>query len=222
MRDGARKSLKSSNVGWLISLVTFDVLALLLVVLPDVLNTASLNQFAVIRLTLIVALPVAVLLVNGAIPHSIKATMVYWKVKNNLPGCQAFTKHGPADQRIDMVALRKNVGRVPTEPAEQNALWYKLFKHVESDLSVAEAHKTYLLYRDMAALSFFLAFTVPLVFVWTAMPATAAVTLLALGSQYVIAAIAARNSGVRLVCNVLAIYSAKGPATNGKAGRARN
>ena len=52
----------------------------------------------------------------------------------------------------------------PTIPAEQNGLWFKLYKAVEAELAVVEAHKKYLLYRDMAALSFLFVIVAPVAF----------------------------------------------------------
>lgn len=52
-----------------------------------------------------------------------------------------------------MVALKKNVGELPNEPAEQNKKWFKLYTLVSDKRAVVEAHKLYLMYRDMAAMS---------------------------------------------------------------------
>ncbi|AIP34800.1 hypothetical protein DR64_7767 [Paraburkholderia xenovorans LB400] len=81
---------------------------------------------------------------------------------NALPGHEAFTRFGPADPRVDMTTLRKNVGALPVEPAEQNAFWYKLYRRVESEVPVVDARKMYLLWRDAAALSLPLVIALPL------------------------------------------------------------
>lgn len=88
--------------------------------------------------------------------------LVYWKLMNALPGHEAFTRFGPADPRVDMTTLRKNVGALPVEPAEQNAFWYKLYRRVESEVPVVDARKMYLLWRDAAALSLPLVIALPL------------------------------------------------------------
>jgi hypothetical protein len=127
-----------------------------------------------------------------------------------LPGCEAFTTHALRDSRIDMGALKKNVGLLPTDPAEQNSKWFKLYRVVGDDAAVAESHRSYLLYRDMAAMSLLLIFVVP-VALWSA-----GSTLVAAGTsaavflvQFFACTAAARQSGRRFVCNVLAIHSAK-------------
>jgi hypothetical protein len=151
-----------------------------------------------------------VLLLSAVVPQNIKAMFVFWKVKNPLPGSEAFTRHAPADPRIDLTALKKNVGAWGTEPSEQNSLWYRLYKEVGSETAVVEAHKAFLLFRDMAIVSLLLAIVVPLGF-WLTNVERNAVTfsLLLFSLQYVAAALAARYSGVRFVTNVLAEHSVR-------------
>jgi hypothetical protein len=138
----------------------------------------------------------------------VKAMLVFWKVTDPQPGSQAFTKYGPADTRINMAALKRNVGTLPTVPAEENAKWYKLYRMVQNEPAVVEAHKLFLMYRDMAAMSLPLIVVVPLGL--RIAGASAAEALIA-GSlfllQYIATALSARHSGVRFVCNVLAIHS---------------
>jgi hypothetical protein len=169
---------------------------------------------------LTLVLPVVVLLLTGALPHNLKASLVYWKIKNVLPAHEAFTKHGPSDPRVDMAALQVHIGELPTVPSEQNRLWFKLYKATENALTVLEAHKMYLLYRDMAAISFLLLIAAPAGvylsgFGLAAGMATAAIFAL----QYVIAAISARHSGIRLVTTVMSIHSttSRTPAPTPKA-----
>ena len=155
-------------------------------------------------------LPVAVLLLSAVVPQNIKAMLVYWKLKNPLPGSEAFTRYAPADPRIDMVALKKNVGAWRTEPAEQNSLWYKLYRKVGSETAVAEAHKSFLLFRDMAVVSLLLSGFVPLGFWLTNIEHNACTfSFLLFAVQYVCTALAARHSGVRFVTNVLAEHSVR-------------
>lgn len=210
MKNNTERSLKSLNLKWLVGLALLDIFVVVLVTVPDIITTASMSQLVVERMLATAVLPVVVLLLAGLLPHNVKAMLIYWKVNNVLPGCQAFTKHSPADGRIDMAMLKKNVGEFPTEPAEQNSKWYKLYKMVANDLEVVEAHKMYLLYRDMAALSLLLIVLVPLGLYFFRTSTSAlwiACGLLIL--QYVVTALGARHSGVRLVCNVLAIHSTK-------------
>lgn len=210
MKNNAERSLKSLNMKWLVLLAAADVLFVLLFVAPDLLNGVTLTQIGVGRVLATTVMPVVVLLVVNVLPHDVKSMLVYWKPLGVLPGCEAFTKHAPRDPRIDMAALKKNVGSLPTEPTEQNSKWYKLYKQVPNEPEVQEAHKLFLMYRDMAVLSLPLVALVPL----SLNVAGAGNSTLALAAglfivQYLLTALSARWSGVRFVCNVLAIHSTR-------------
>ncbi|MGX1322122.1 hypothetical protein AB7M17_005575 [Bradyrhizobium sp. USDA 377] len=199
--------LKASNMKWLAGLAAFDIAAVLLFVAPGLVDASTL---ALMRLGSATALPVLVLLFTGLLSHEAKARLVFWRIANPQPGSEAFTKHAPADARIDMKALAKNVGALPTEPSEQNAKWYKLYRLVGDDPAVSEAHKLFLMYRDMAVMSLFLAPLAPAALWYAGAPAG---SLWAAGGifavQYMVSAISARHSGTRFVCNVLAIHSTR-------------
>lgn len=204
------RSLKSKNMKWLVLLATLDLLLVLVCVAPEYIKDAAWSTVAVMRGLVTTLLPVVVLLLTGMLSHSVKASLVYWKIKDPYPGCEAFSRHGPGDARIDMAALQKNTGVAPESPAEQNKKWFKLYRLVADDRSVVEAHKSYLMFRDMAALSLPLAVLAPLglYFVGASSATLWSVAFLFL-VQFLICCLGARNSGRRFVCNVLAIHSTK-------------
>jgi hypothetical protein len=198
-------ALKTANIKWLVMLAVLDAAALMFFVAPELIG---IGMISVLRTGATAVFPVVVLLLTGLLSHDAKARLVYWKIANPLPGSQAFSKYAPADARIDMKALTKNVGVLPTDPGEQNAKWYKLYRLVGNDPAVTHAHKLYLMYRDMAAMSLLLIPLVPAALLCVGAPPTSrwiALSLFAL--QYVVCAISARHSGTRFVCNVLAIHS---------------
>lgn len=210
MKSNGERSLKSLNMKWLVLLAAADVLFVLLFVAPDLLNGVTLTQIGVGRVLTTTMMPVVVLLIVNVLPHDVKSMLVYWRPLGVLPGCEAFTKYGPRDPRIDMAALKKNVGALPRESTEQNSKWYKLYKQVPNEPEVQEAHKLFLMYRDMAALSLPLMALVPL----SLNVAGVSNSSLALAAglfvvQYLLTALSARWSGIRFVCNVLAIHSAR-------------
>jgi hypothetical protein len=210
MKSNGERSLKSLNMKWLALLAVADVLFVLLFVAPELLNGVTVTQISIGRLLITPMMPVIVLLLINVLPHDVKSMLVYWKPLGALPGFEAFTLHGPRDHRIDMVALKKNVGALPTEPTEQNTKWYKLYKLVPNEPEVFEAHKLFLMYRDMAVLSLPLVALVPLSL--NVVGASASTLALAAGLfvvQYLLTALSARWSGIRFVCNVLAIHSAR-------------
>jgi hypothetical protein len=210
MKNNGERSLKSLNMKWLVLLAAADVLFVLLFVAPDLLNGVTLTQIGIGRVLTTTVMPVVVLLIVNVLPHDVKSMLVYWKPLGLLPGCEAFTKYGPRDPRIDIAALKKNVGALPTESTEQNSKWYKLYKQVPNEPEVQEAHKLFLMYRDMAVLSLPLVALVPLSLnVVGVSNSTLALSAVLFVAQYLSTALSARWSGIRFVCNVLAIHSAR-------------
>jgi hypothetical protein len=210
MKNNGERSLKSLNMKWLVLLAIADVLVALFFLAPELVAGASLTQVGIGRVLTTTVMPVVVLLIVNVLPHDVKSMLVYWKPLGVLPGTEAFTKYGPADPRIDMAALKRNVGTLPTEANEQNSKWYKLFKLVGDEPEVAEAHKLFLMYRDMAVMSLALVALAPVALL--GMGAASSAPWLAAGLfviQYFVTALSARWSGVRFVSNVLAIHSAR-------------
>lgn len=210
MKYNGERSLKSLNMKWLVLLAAADVFFVLLFVAPDLLKGVTLTQIGIGRVLTTTVIPVVVLLIVNVLPHDVKSMLVYWKPLGVLPGFEAFTKYGPRDPRIDMAALKKNVGALPTDSTEQNSKWYQLYKQVPNEPEVQEAHKLFLMYRDMAVLSLPLAALVPL----SLKVAGVSNSTLALAAglfvvQYLLTALSARWSGIRFVGNVLAIHSSR-------------
>ena len=81
---------------------------------------------------------------------SVKLALVFWRVKHALPGCRAFSDLAIGDPRIDLGRLKQAVGgKFPTDPEEQNKVWYGLYQQVRDSGSIEDAHKEYLLFRDI-------------------------------------------------------------------------
>ncbi len=210
MKSNGERSLKSLNMKWLVLLAVADVLFVLLFVSPDLLGKVTLTELGIARALTTTVMPVIVLLVVNVLPHDVKSMLVYWRPLGVLPGSEAFTRYGPRDPRIDMATLKKNVGALPLEPSEQNAKWYKLYKLVHNETEVQEAHKLFLMYRDMAVLSLPLLSIVPLSLKVAGVSNSAVwLAVIVFIVQYLLTAISARWSGIRFVCNVLAIHSAR-------------
>lgn len=210
MKNNGESSLKSLNMKWLVLLLVADVLFVLLFIAPGLLSAVTLTTFGIVRLSITIVIPVLVLLVVNVLPHDVKSMLVYWKPLGVLPGCEAFTKYGPRDPRVDMAALKKNVGTLPRESIDQNSKWYKLYKQVQNEPDVREAQRLFLMYRDMAVLSLPLVALVPLALKLVGVAnLTLAVTAGVLGVQYFLTALSARWSGIRFVCNVLAVHATR-------------
>ena len=150
---------------------------------------------------------------NGLLPATAKAWLVFLRWRSTLPGHRAFTQHITADPRIDPAAVQRAVGGpLPVDPVEQNRVWYRLYKTVENDPAIAQVHRNFLLTRDFTALAvLFLIFyggagyySIP-----SAKIATIYAALLLI--QCITVRQAAFHYGIRFVTSVLARVAANPP-----------
>lgn len=210
------KSLKAKNQPQLITFVVANAVLLAVVVLGlakilAIVESSSKGNLSALGKFL--AIPAVLSLLTGmigwAMPRNLKETLVFWKTgKFCLPSCRAFTELGPADPRVDMARLASRVGPLPSTPAEQTALWYRLYRSHGEEVSVEDAHGAYLRFREMTHSS--LAFSVVVIVTGVVLhePTRGIVLCLAiLVAEYLILMLAARNASNRLVTNVLAIES---------------
>jgi hypothetical protein len=154
----------------------------------------------------VIALTRLVLL--GLIPPQLRDRLIHWRWTNPLPGARAFTKFGPADQRVDMKKLQGSYGRLPTDPGKQSRLFYSIYKKHADDVGVLDAHKSYLAARDIGTINLLLLFfLVPLAYWSIDDHKRVAVYGVILFAAYVVMCIAAQVYGVRLVQNSLAVAS---------------
>ena len=148
---------------------------------------------------------VALLIFQDLVPRPLKEVLVFWRLRERLPGFRAFSKVAPGDPRIDPTELAVLLPARPLTGNEQNALWYRWLKSVEADPAIADNHYRFLALRDCAVLLLLLALASPLVALIP--PGDIGRGLLLGGiclAAYVLAALAARNAAVRLVGNVIA------------------
>ena len=152
--------------------------------------------------------PLIAVFLNDLLPSNAKASIVFWRIKDALPGHRAFSEHAETDPRIDIAALKKKIGDIPQSAREQNTSWYRLFQKHKSNVVVNDSHKRFLLFRDSASLTLLI-----LLIAWIASALSKvpfgpqAVTVGGLTIQFLWLAISARNTGIRLVQNVLALES---------------
>jgi hypothetical protein len=150
------------------------------------------------------SIPIVAIVLTGVLSDTVKARLVFWRWNYPLPGCRVFTELAKKDPRIDVALLERKHGELPQKPQTQNMLWYKIYRQHKTLPSVWEAHKAYLLVRDLAILSaiFAVLFPVGVAFLFPGRkPALIYAGVLIL--QYLLTARAARNYGNRFVLNVL-------------------
>ncbi len=204
------KNLKNSNRKWLISymFLHFVIFAIAAAVVNPTFDDIS-SLLAKLKspsgLIPLIIFPLSVVL-EGLIHSNRKAVLVFWRIRNPLPGCRAFSKIAPNDPRIDMAAIKKIYpDGLPSDPKEQNAAWYKLYKQYEDKMIVNDAHRFFLLTRDLAALTVVLIpFCVVAHLFWQTPAATIGYHVLVLTVVAALICLSAQSYGKRLVENVFA------------------
>lgn len=202
----APKSLKSQNLPSQVAVLVADVI--LVAILAGFVDSDWLSMANAKRLGVAAILPVIVLLLVNISPAGWRDRIGHWRWSNPLPGSRAFTEYGPQDYRIDMTALEKTRGPLPTAAKEQNALWYRLYEEVGSETSVVDSQKRYLLFRDLAVMSLLLFIASPslaIAFDWRVV----GWAVLIFAVQTLLCAVTSRNTGIRFVTNVLVLHSVK-------------
>ena len=148
-------------------------------------------------------------IVNAQLSPDLKARIVFGKWKHPLPGAEAFSRHAKQDDRVDVAALERFFGPLPTDARDQSALWYRLYQTVREEPSVRQVHREYLFTRDYTCLSLMLILTFgPIAWVEIVSASTAAAYGGLLLVQFTLANRAARMHGRRFVTTVLALKAA--------------
>ena len=203
------KNIKRINRKYLVAymfanLVLFSIFSTMLTIEISINNLG--NILFTPKSILIILLFLLSIVFEGIISSEIKAVLIFWKVNNPLPGSYAFSKIAKHDSRIDVELLKTHFpDGFPSKPDEQNKAWYKLYRKHSSKNIVFEAHRAFLLTRDLAALAIILLpitvaghiiFTTPMNYFYFHG------TTLLLG--LLITIVSSRNYGNRFVANVLA------------------
>ncbi|HYZ26833.1 MAG TPA: hypothetical protein VE597_07980 [Geminicoccaceae bacterium] len=206
------QSLKDANQRPLLLIVVANSVTFYLAVKTDALLG---GQWLVLAKNVPEVLPVGLCLVlvevvNAQLSSDAKARIVFLRWQDPLPGSEAFTRHAIADPRINLTAIERNSGPLPTSPRQQNFLWYRLYRSVAYDPAVLQVHREYLFTRDYACLCLLM-----LIGLGTAglfhMPSRSTALGYAglLTIQFLLVRRAARNHGVGLVTTVLALKGAE-------------
>lgn len=203
-------SLKAENGKAIWLLVSADIVVIVLVLTGFAFTQASLSELAesafVRGLLFAAAGPLVAVLLNDLLPSNAKASIVFWRIKDALPGHRAFSEHAEADPRIDIAALKKRVGEFPQSSRDQNSCWYRLFQKYQSNVIVSDSHKRFLLFRDSSSLTLLILAIAWIASMLAGAPAGLQATVIGcLAVQFLWLAISARNTGIRLVQNVLAL-----------------
>lgn len=199
-------SAKNGLLRWLGAFVAFDIVVLGGLLTPQLVGAVIDAAHITGVLTTLLAPPVLFLL-NTIIPQSFKHMLVFWRVKNVLPSHRAFSVYAEIDPRVSVSKLKQRVGEFPVEPRDQQDTWFGIYQRHKADAAVVDAHRSFLIFRDLAALSFLLALTTPLLLCAYGFGIASWSAFAIFGGQYLLAAVASRQAGGRLVCTVLSLES---------------
>ena len=148
-------------------------------------------------------------IINAQLSPEAKARIVFFRWKNPLPGCRAFSELMHGDSRIDVRAIKRIVRTLPTAPIKQNSTWYKLYRTVDKDPAVLEVHQEFLFTRDYATLALFAGIALAITaFFQFSNPTVAWIYAGVLAIQFLLVTRAAQSHGKGLVTTVLALKSA--------------
>lgn len=204
--------LKDQNMRRLLTVVITNGALFLIFMKADALVSADFQRLMKDISALVSTALAASLLtvINGVIDPQTKARLVFWRWTNPLPGSRAFSVYAHRDPRVDVNALERILGKLPEDECEQNETWYRLYKSVEPDPSVAHNHRDYLFTRDYTTLAaLFLIILGGLAMYqfdeWSRVFAYIGCLII----QYVIVRYAAAQYGCRFVATALAVKIAK-------------
>ena len=150
------------------------------------------------------------LILRGVLPSSVRDGLVHLRWRNPLPGSRAFSAIGPRDPRVDMKKLKAAYGPLPRKPGEQNSKFYSIYREFRDEPGVLDAHRSYLLARDLSVVSFFCTITLPFGAWFATGPGRTAIWYgLVLLVVTLVLCIAAKSYGRRFVENTLSVASHK-------------
>lgn len=119
---------------------------------PDMVDREPLSVLEAEWLRVFVAAIASIVAVVLAETGSRRAKMwlLYGPIRMPMPARTAFTELGPRDPRVDMRRIREVLGEIPTDPDEQDRIWFQYYKIHESNPRVRAVHGRFLLMRDLA------------------------------------------------------------------------
>jgi uncharacterized membrane protein len=209
--DETAKTLKEANASKLLTMLAINLAGFYLL---QQAQAITLGEWGKLVSGLISALPagaglVIIGILDAQVTPNMKARLVFWRWRHPLPGCEAFTRHGPGDDRVGragMAALEAKFGPLPTDPGDQNALWFRMLCSVENLPKVLQAHRQFLFARDYAFMSLLILLVLsPAAAFLIHPPLTAWIYIGLLVVQWAMATNAARNNGIQFVGTVLGI-----------------
>ena len=148
---------------------------------------------------------------SNFLPNRLKHSLVYFRYRNVLSGhrCRQICKRDPRLLSTDLEHEWPPLFRCEMEDRDQNAYWYReIYRPVRNEPEVAQAHRSFLLFRDAAAGLFVLLLGL---LSWNLVGEVAPIPPLSSWSVVILVGVtlllcqAARQSGDRMVANAVAV-----------------
>ena len=210
-------SAKGGLLRWIGAFIAFDMALLTYVLIPDWRWGTADPKMIIGGLTTVLSPPMLYMMTSILSPD-MKAALVFWRTKHHLPGYSAFSRHLREDSRIDGEAIAARRGPLPSDPDEQQRLWYKIYRDHRNDEAVLDANRRFLTFRDLAVVSLLVAVVAPIALTFFDLGFARGPVAAVFCLQYLGASVVARVAGVRLVRTVLAIEGTRpGSAAPGSA-----
>lgn len=139
-----------------IHLFSFILLNIIIIGFDSFLATETKN-FDLNTVKKVLILPSTTILItyvlNGIFPSKFKNRIIYFRWSDPLPASR-FKKIIEDDDRLTVQQVVEKYGPIPSNPKEQNIYWFqKMYKGVQGIEKVREVHRSFLLTRDLTAIS---------------------------------------------------------------------
>lgn len=210
------KNFKNENSGTIWKIIAFDFTILSLILAAPSVNTliATISLKAFLESSLLKVLLSSILgsilvkILTDILTPQIKHVIIFWRLKDTLPGHRVFSEMVNKDPRIDKENLEMRLVEFPTNPIDQNRLWYKIYQKYRNDELILDSHSKFLFFRDSCVLTIFVfivSTTICILLKVALFQFLLVITYQIL--QLLILMIAGRNTGNRFVQNVLCLES---------------
>ena len=154
-------TLKKKNRKILVGYILINVILFSLFSNNFIIDTSQISKLldnplnpSLISVLLLFALSI---IIEGVFSSKLKAIIIFHRIKYPLPGCRSFTKIASSDERINISKLKEIYNdQLPSESVAQNSEWYKIYQIHKDDEIIQEAHKAFLLTRDLLAITIIL------------------------------------------------------------------
>jgi hypothetical protein len=147
------------------------------------------------------------------LPRRVKDALVYLRWPYAAPGHRAFSIYAQRDIRVDYDRLKAEIPELQDQwaltPEIENKIWYRVFKNHEKAPAVSHAHRMWLMFRDLTTLAYLFLGAFLIVGLYFKPDINWRLYSVFFVLELLIFWIAAWNSGVQLICNVLASASIK-------------